>query len=223
MRITKIVDLSVLLGPSTVIYPGDPEPVFREHATIDGDGFNVLEVHMGSQTGTHVDAPRHFVSSGTPIDGLDLSRFMGTGVVIDVTGLAPRARITLELVASALPLLGPKTIVLLQTGWEMHYETSLWFAHPFLDPPACAAILETGVRTILLDVMNIDETPDDDHRGDGFPCHHLIAAVEGVIGENLCNFAAIDWPSPFISALPLRMVEADGAPVRAVALELAWS
>ena len=136
MHITRIVDLSVPLGPATVIYPGDPEPVFREHATIDGDGFNVLEVHMGSQTGTHVDAPRHFVSAGTPIDGLDLSRFMGTGVVIDVTGLAPRARITLEHIASALPLLGPGTIVLLQTGWEMHYETSLWFAHPFLDRAA---------------------------------------------------------------------------------------
>lgn len=221
MRINRIVDLSVPLGPGTVIYPGDPEPRFRMHSTVARDGFNLLSVHMGSQTGTHVDAPRHFVDGAAVIEDLDLSRFVGTGVIVDATGLPPRGRITVEHLAPVIERMGPDCLVLCHTGWDQHYATSTWFEHPYLDAEACRAILARGVRTILMDVMNIDETPDEDHPSVGFPCHHLIAAVDGVIGENLCNFGAIDWPEPFISCLPLRMENADGAPVRAVALQLA--
>ena len=220
MRVNRIVDLSVPLGPGTVVYPGDPVPSFRPHSTIAGEGFNLLEVRIGSQTGTHVDAPRHFVDGASVIDDLDLHRFVGRGVVVNAIGLPPRGRITSAHVAPVLDQLGPDCIVLCRTDWGEHYGSPVWFDHPFLDAEACGSILEAGVRTILMDVMNIDETPDEGHPGEGFPCHHLIAAVDGVIGENMTNFSAIDWPDPLISCLPLRMQDADGAPVRAVAIQL---
>ena len=83
------------------------------------------------------------------------------------------------------------------------------------DADACRALLDRGVRTIGLDTPSIDETPSAT-----YPCHHMIAAAGGVIVENLTNLAAVDFPDPFLSVLPLRLTGADGAPVRAVALDL---
>ncbi len=61
MRVTRLVDLSVPVDAGTQVFPGDP--VFRSspHTTVAADGYNVQAVAMGSQTGTHVDAPFHFV------------------------------------------------------------------------------------------------------------------------------------------------------------------
>ncbi|WP_345474976.1 cyclase family protein [Actinoallomurus oryzae] len=220
MHVRRIVDLSVPLSASTQIYPGDPVPRIEPAATIEADGFNLLSLRLGSQTGTHVDAPYHFRADGARIDEMDLSLFAGEGAVIDVTGLAPRARITWESIAPAAGRLGPGVIALLHTGWPDRYGTPAYFDHPFLDADACRRMLGLGVRTFLLDFPNIDETPDAAHPGEGFPAHRLIAAAGGVIGENLRGFEQIDF-TPFVSCLPLRLAGADGAPVRAVAMDLA--
>jgi kynurenine formamidase len=217
MQVRRIVDLSVPIGPDTQVYPGDPEPRLTPHATLARDGYNLLALHLGSQTGTHVDAPYHFRPGGARVDELDLSLFAGPGAVIDVTGLAPRTRITWDQIAT--DRLGPGVIALLHTGWPARYGTPGYFDHPFLDADACRRMLGLGVRTFLLDCPNIDETPDDEHPGEGFPVHHLIAEAGGVIGENLRGFEEIDF-APFVSCLPLRLTGADGAPVRAVAMDL---
>ncbi len=221
MRITRIVDLSAPVGDGTVVYPGDPEPRLTVHSTIDRDGFNLLSVSMGSQTGTHVDAPFHFDARTPRIDELPLERFFGSAVVVDATGLPARGRITWnEHLAPVADRLAPGVIVLLRTDWSTHYGTPTYFENPFLDADAARQILELGVRTICIDAINLDETPDDDHPGEGFPVHHLIAEAGGVIGENFRILAAITWPDPVVSCFPIALEAADGAPVRAVALEL---
>lgn len=216
-----MVDLSHVVGAGTVVYPGDPEPRLRVHSTIERDGFNVLSVAIGSQTGTHVDAPYH-VDAGTPrIGELPLERFFGPAVVVDVSGLGARERITWQHVAPYAERLRPGTIVLLRTGWSTRYGTDAYFDHPFLEAEAARRMLELGVRTFCVDAINIDETPDAEHPGVGFPVHHLIAEAHGVIGENFTNLAAVDWPDPVVSCLPIALEAADGAPVRAVAMEVA--
>jgi kynurenine formamidase len=220
MKIQKIVDLSVVVNDLTQTYPGDPAPRFKRHSTIAEDGFNLLSVSMGSQTGTHVDAPFHFDDMAAKLDDLPLDRFVGTGVVVDARAAGARGRITWDYFEPVEHSLVGGVLVLLNTGWSAHYGTSQYFENPFLDVDACARLIGLGIRTFGIDALNIDETPNDDHPGEGFPVHHLIADVAGVISENLTNLESIDFADPFISLLPLSFEAADGAPVRAVAIEL---
>lgn len=215
------MDLSLRLDAQTQVFPGDPEPRFTVHSTIENDGFNLLDVHMGSQTGTHVDAPYHFDDTTPRIDELPLQRFIGNGIVVDVRPLQPRQPITWEVLSPTVESIAAGTIVILHTGWSAHYGTDRYFDHPYLEAEACRELLERGVRTIGIDAINLDETPDDTHPGVGFPVHHLIAEVAGVICENLTNLSDIDFVDPIISLLPLAFQGADGAPVRAVALRMA--
>jgi kynurenine formamidase len=142
-------------------------------------------------------------------------------VVVDATGAGERGRITWEYVEPVAERLAEGVVVLLHTGWAERYGAPEYFANPFLDADACRRILARGARTICIDAINLDETPDEDHPGEGFPVHHLIAGAGGVIGENFRNLGRVDWADPFVMCLPIALEGADGAPVRAVAVELA--
>jgi anti-anti-sigma factor len=220
MHIRRVVDLSLAIDADTQVYPGDPHVRFAPAATIDKDGFNLLSVEMGSQSGTNCDAPYHFLDGGARIDELDLSLFAGRGVIIDVRGKLPRSSIQAADIQPYLDNVGPGTIVVFHTGWPAYYGTTEYFDHPFVGVDACRALLERGVKTFCLDTLNIDETPDDDHPGTGFPVHRFIAQVGGVVVENLTALEQVDFTEPFITMFPLRLTGADGAPTRAVAMDL---
>ncbi len=220
--VTAAVDLSIPVGTGTVIYPGDPEPHLQVHSTIARDGYNLLSVAMGSQTGTHVDAPYHFEEDGARIDAMDLRLFAGPAVLVDATGLPPRGRITPRHLDPVRDRLVPGAVVLLHTGWSRFRGEDAYFAHPFLDAGTCTTLLDAGVRTIGIDAINLDETPDGDHPGEGYPCHHLIALAGGVIAENLTDLHRVGTlRDPVVCLFPVRLEDADGAPVRAVALQFA--
>src|SRR3954447_22324701 len=114
MRVTRLVDLSVPVDAGTVVYPGDPVPRLEVHSTIERDGFNLLSVAMGSQTGTHVDAPYHFDKTTPRIDEVPLDRFLAPAVVVDASGTGPRGRITWEHVAPVADRLTSGTVALLR-------------------------------------------------------------------------------------------------------------
>ena len=221
MRIRRVVDLSLAIDADTQVYPGDPQVRFQQAATIERDGFNLLGVEMGSQSGTNCDAPYHFLDSGARIDEVDLRLFAGPGVIVDLRGMPARGAISLADVAPYLDRVASGTLIVFHTGWSVHYGTPAYFDHPFLGAEACRALLERGVRTFCLDTQNIDETPDAFHPGVGFPVHHLIAEAGGIIVENLCGIEQIDFADPLITVFPLRLTGADGSPTRAVAIELA--
>lgn len=214
----RIVDLSHPLDDRVQVYPGDPVPSLRPAATIERDGFNVLHVVMGSHTGTHVDAPYHFLADGARIDELDLSLFVGPAVIADVRGKPARGRITWADLAPYADRMGPGRILVVHTGWSEHFRTPRYYEHPVLEPDAVERVLDAGVRTIAVDTLNPDETVLQGEPG-GFPVHHLVLGAGGVIAENLTNVAAVDFADPVLSLLPLPLAAADGAPVRAVAMQ----
>lgn len=219
--IRKLVDLSMPLAQDTPVYPGDPRPRFCLAHTIANHGFNVSRMEMASHCGTHCDAPFHFVQDGPRIDELPLDMFVGRGVVIDARGLEPNQPIEPRALEPYRPKLGPGVIAMLHTGWSARLNTHLYFEHPYLSQAACRLLLDTGVRTIGIDAINIDETTGAPIDRAAFPCHREICTAEGVIVENLANLEAIDFDDPLISVLPLRFADGDGAPARAVAMHLA--
>ncbi len=219
-KLGRIVDLSRRVDPGTQVYPGDPHVRLEPATTLAADGVNVLAVHIGSHSGTHVDAPYHFVEGGKRIDEMDPRLFVGPAVLVDVRGKGPRERITVEDLQPYEGRLSEGVIAVLRTGWEEHYGTPGYYAHPFLDRRAAALILDAGVKTVAIDALNVDETVLDGEHPEGYPAHHAILGAGGVIAENLANLAAVDFPDPLFSLLPIKLGGSDGVPVRAVAVEL---
>lgn len=219
VRVHRIVDLSLLLDADTQIYPGDPRTEIRSATTVEADGYNVLHLSFGSHVGTHVDAPYHFLAEGARLEDLGLSPFCGRAVIADVTGHARRQPITWRDLAPAAEHLDESGVILvLHTGWsERYHESDAYVDHPYLDPSACERILDAGVRTLAIDALNPDPTTPDA----SFPVHRLWLGAGGVIAENLTNLSAVQAPDPLVCLFPIRLGgDADGAPCRAVALEL---
>ena len=69
----KFTDVTLGISNAMPVWPGDPEVHIRAVKSILTDGFAVSEITIGSHTGTHIDAPSHFIKGGKDVDGLDLS------------------------------------------------------------------------------------------------------------------------------------------------------
>jgi kynurenine formamidase len=220
VEVRRIVDLSRRVNENTQVYPGDPEVRLEPAATLAAHGVNVLSVHIGSHSGTHVDAPYHFVEDGARIAEMDPHLFFGPAVVVDVRGKGPRERITAEDLRPYEDRLSGGVVAVVRTGWEEHYGTPRYYDHPFLDRLAARLLLDAGIRTVAVDALSVDETVLEGPHPEGYPAHHVILGAGGVIAENLANLGAIDFPEPLISLLPLKLGGSDGAPVRAVAMEV---
>ncbi|GAA3664413.1 cyclase family protein [Nonomuraea antimicrobica] len=207
----ELVDLSVPIETGMPVYPGDPEVSVAPALTVARDGVNVLGLHLGSHSGTHVDAPCHIDDSLPTLDELPLERFCGPAVVVDVRGLPPGSAIGAE------PFMDVRagTIVLVATGWSAHWGSGAYERHPYLTEEAAGLLVGRGVRTVGIDALSVDPTPADD-----FPAHRVLLGAHAVIAENLAGLdlllAAGERPIE-VFLLPLRLSGADGAPVRAVA------
>ncbi|KZT72440.1 putative cyclase [Daedalea quercina L-15889] len=117
------VDLSHTLNLYTQVYPGDPSFSCCPLLTIERDGNNVASISMGSHTGTHVDAPYHFIEDGRRIDDIPISRFVGPALVVDLSSkgsgecivwsdLAPYEETLKRRVSE-----NPDVILLIRTDW----------------------------------------------------------------------------------------------------------
>ncbi|MFK3960736.1 cyclase family protein [Pseudalkalibacillus hwajinpoensis] len=215
MNFKKIIDLSIPVNNDTPVFPGDPKPNIYPVAEHGKDGYQVTQMNIGTHTGTHLDAPFHFQKDGEPIDQSSLTKVMGPGHVIDVTGKEPGEQITLNDVAHQIDSIVPGTIALFHTGWSKHIGTQTYFTYPYLAVDIINTLLEKGVTTFFIDALNVDQPG-----GSTFPVHEAITSKNGIIGENLCNLEQIDFENPLIIALPLKLEGLDGSPVRAVAAEV---
>jgi len=219
-HVRRTVDLSHPVEDGMPVYPGDPAVRISPATTIGEHGYNVLHLHLGSQSGTHVDAPYHFLEGGARIDELPLELFLGPALVVDVRGKRPREAITWADLAPHAGQLGPDRRLVLHTGWDAHWGSERYLAHPFLSGDAAERLVALGLRTVAVDALSLDETVPGGAGEGGFAAHAAVLGAGGVIVENLRGLAALRTATPVLSVLPLRLAGGDGAPVRAVALEL---
>src|SRR5512137_1821783 len=117
----ELIDLSVPIDEGAPCFPGDPPPRLLPHATVASDGCNVTRIEISSHQGTHIDAPRHVLDGGLPIDRIPLSTFHGPASLVDLRpggALAPRAPIGLELLEPHAAAFAPGARVVYRTGWD---------------------------------------------------------------------------------------------------------
>ena len=211
----KIIDLTMDLKTNAPVFPGYPIPIVHRWTSIEEHGYYSNLLMFVEHTGTHVDSPAHFIKDAPTIDKVSLERFMGKGVVIDVTGLAPKAAITAEIIESKLKELGveigPGWIVLFYTGYDTKAGTPEWFNHPGLDESGAKYLAEKNINAVGIDAPSIDQAP--------FPGHKILLPKGIVIYENLTNLKKLlEKPGFQFIGIPLKIINGSASPVRAIAI-----
>lgn len=198
-------DLTHRLDDSTPVYPGDPPVELRPHATHEADGYRVTRVSLGSHAGTHVDAPAHTEPDGATLDAFPPERFSFDARLVDLRARSAGARIGVD----DLPSVDCDLLVL-RTGWDVHWGTDRYADHPALTPAAAAQCADEGYD------VGLDAPSPDPHGSADLPAHRALLGANRLLLENLTNLD--DLPRRFrLHAYPLALADADGAPVRAVA------
>jgi len=206
-------ELSHRITSGMQVYPGDPGVEIGSALEVARDGVDVAQLHLGSHTGTHLDAPSHTVPGGRTTGRIGLDELVGESLVVHLDGLAPRQLYGLAELASALAGGLPERvppIVVVDTGWASRFGTDAALKHPALDPDAAAELLRRGMRVLAVDTLSPDPTG-----GDGFPVHDVVLGGDALIVENLTGLEGLP-ERVRVGLFPLP-IDADGAPVRAVA------
>ncbi len=205
----KVIDISRALRPAVAVWPGDQPFEHTWTARIaHGSTVNLSAIHLSTHTGTHADAPLHFLEEGAAIDQVPLLQFIGPCLVID-TGSA--TAITPELVAANDQQRVPR--LLFKTRHSQVADTR-W--DPDLVPFLPAAIDRMGRQGVVL--VGTDAPSVDPADSKTLDAHKALARYNIVNLENLL-LKDVTPGSYRLVALPLKLPGLDAAPVRAVLLQ----
>jgi arylformamidase len=206
-RLPKLLDVSVPLVAGMPTYPGNPEfelqPVKR---IASGDTANNSRLIMGTHTGTHVDAPKHFIDDGAAVDALRLDLLIGRARVVEIRkrgGIGPQ-----ELGEAGLR---EDIRVLLKTA-----NSALWNSQGFhtdythLTEAGARYLVDQGVKVVGVDYLSVEQ-----FKKEGAPAHRVLLSQAVVIIEGL-NLSEADAGMYEMYCLPLRIPGADGAPARVI-------
>lgn len=205
-----IYDISVPIRSGGVVYPGNPPiSITAQQAISQGAGANVSRLDLGSHTGTHVDALKHFFDDGAGVDALPLDVLMGPARLIafsDAVTSIGEAELSVHDLKGVTRLL-------------MRTRNSDWLAsgssefHPdytYVAPDGAAYLADLGIRLVGVDYLSVEQFHSGHHRTHRTLLQRGIVIVEGLL---LTEPPAGDYE---LRCLPLRLAGLDGAPARAV-------
>lgn len=208
-----IYDISLPISGSLTVWPGDPAVHISHPQHLDhGDAYTVSRLEMSTHTGTHVDAPAHVIHGGRTIDEIDLDLLVGPARVVH----APQASLLTASVLQALGIPAGTKRLLLRTRNSLLWKR----AEADFDPDFVALsgdgaqwLVDAGVRLIGVDYLSVgpyaDPTPA-----------HLVLLGAGVVAIEGLNLSEIDAGTYQLVCLPLKLAEGDGAPARAILIDL---
>ena len=194
----EIIDVSVPICPGMVTYPGDPPVTLERVAAISrGDVVNLSRLDFGVHSGTHVDAPVHFIDGAAGAEALSPDVLVGAARVVDLTS-------AVRLDAPALSGVELTQRVLLKTRNSELWERGT-FADDFLSlsEDGARAVIEAGVQLVGIDYLSIG-----DEAAHGVLLAAGVVAIEGL---DLRGVAPGDYE---LICAPLKLVGSDGAPAR---------
>lgn len=207
-----IHDISLPVSEALVVWPGDPAIHITQPSRLDkGDKATVSRLDIGAHTGTHVDAPCHFIQGAPGIDSLDLNTLIGRALVVEVASNGAISADVLEKLS-----IPPETRrVLFHTR-----NSGLWstdkraFSKDFVGIPEDGAqwLVDFGVRLVGVDYLSVAPF------GQSGPTHRALLNAGIIIVEGL-NLSGVRAGLYTLACLPLKLVGLDGSPARAILIE----
>lgn len=211
----KVMDLTHTISENMPVYPGTEGPQLKTANTYEKDGFKETLLTMFSHTGTHMDAPMHLYSHRTALDAFPIEQFVGKGLVIDCSDLSEGQRITMSYIDKVKEKADQAEYLLFYTGWDQYWGTSSYFGeYPYITEEIAQYLIHSNKKGVGLDVIGLDPISDENltlHR-------KLFSDTDIVIIENLHHLGELGNEIFTFCALPLKYENADGAPIRAIAI-----
>lgn len=211
----RVIDLTQLISNDMPVFPGTSPASLEVVNTYEKDGFRETMFRMTSHTGTHMDAPYHLFPERTKLDEMPAAQFVGRALVIDCRDVAEGDIIGIERVEAVKELADQADFLLFNTGWDVNWGKDKYFGeYPVVSMEVCQYLLDSKKKGVGFDVIGIDPVVEMD-----LPRHKmLLSQRDMVIIENLTNLDKIGGGLFTFAALPLKYQDADGAPIRAVAI-----
>jgi len=209
----KIIDLTQTISSEMPVYPGTEPPVIKDATTIEKDGFAEKLLSFFSHTGTHIDAPGHILQGRNTLDMFSADKFVGKGLVIDVTKCTSE-KIEKEILEKHSVEIESCDFVLFKTGWDKRWGNESYFVDfPVLSSEAASWLCNFIIKGIGFDCISADPVEASDLAN-----HKIILNKDLIIIENLCSLDMLPGCFFLFSCLPLKIENSDGSPVRAVGI-----
>ena len=211
----KVIDLTLTVSNKIPTFPGSPQPNFIPWENIKEDGYNLELLFLSSHTGTHMDAPHHFLEKGTKIHEISLKKLVSEAALIKSKKKAGESvtKTDIQKFEKKHGKIEGFSSVIFLTGWQRNLQKKYYFTkNPGLSVSAAKYLASKKISLVGIDSPSIDLGTDSK-----FSVHQIFAKKGILIVENLANLEKIKASKFHLVVLPLKLKDATGSPVRAVA------
>lgn len=210
------LDLTLIISNNLPMFPGSPKPQFISWSTIKKDGYNLELLFLSSHSGTHMDAPYHFIKNGKKIHEIPVSRLTNNAILIKLRKKANQAISKNDIVQfeKKHKIIPKNASLVFATGWQKNLKSMHYFEkNPGLSVSAAKYLASKKINLVGIDSPSIDLGNDKN-----FSVHHILSKNNVLIVENLTNLEKIPKNHFKLVVLPLKLKDATGSPIRAIAL-----
>jgi len=211
----KVIDLTLTISNKIPTFPGSPQPNFIPWENIKEDGYNLEVLFLSSHTGTHMDAPHHFLEKGAKIHEISLEKLVSEAALIQSRKSSGQSitKTDIQKFEKNHGKIEGFSSVIFQTGWQRNLQKKYYFTNnPGLSVSAAKYLASKKISLVGIDSPSIDLGKDSK-----FSVHQIFAKKGILIVENLANLDKIKTPTFHLVVLPLKLKNATGSPVRAIA------
>lgn len=185
--------------------------------TIATDGWNATTLSLYSHCGTHMDAPKHFVEGAAAIDQQVLDVCCGPALVLNLTPTQPRELLTVKHLAKWHDQIGPGSRLLFRTDWYKRLGTDAYRDElPRISLELAKWLVARQVALIGVEPPSV---ADVNEMGELTDVHQTLFRGQVVIVEGLAYLDQLRQDRVTFIALPMKILDGDGSPVRAIAIE----
>jgi kynurenine formamidase len=211
----KIIDLTLTVSDEIPTFPGSPQPSFIPWENVKEDGYNLELLFLSTHTGTHMDAPYHFLEKGAKIHEISLKKLVSEAILIKSKKKSGESitKTDIQKFEKKHGKIASFSSVIFYTGWQRNLQKKYYFTkNPGLSVSAAKYLASKKINLVGVDSPSIDLGKDSK-----FSVHQIFAKKGILIVENLANLEKIKSPKFHLVVLPLKLKNATGSPVRAIA------